>query len=589
MKKIPIVPAVFCLLAVLPLAFLSMRTSGILKRVLQEKVVNDPATGLIQGSAVVSSELDRASKQLLLDAWKFSQRDGLKKALYFTYPNAVSSAIRPICEAGLAEKSFPFLAIVGKDGKILFDNLSIPKPTPDPLPTASSKMRSHHPSKTPTPTYASASDWPAMDQALKGARASGVLTVLDRSFLACLFPIENRGKVLGVLVAGVPLDADWLSSLQKKASLPLALDTKQGVLPSWPDRGPSRTETASLDGVSGSSKPQTVTLDQKAYLAGSQTLFDPSGKRTAFLLALSPIQKDWIVTRDPRKEIVRSAFWAGTVFFILALAFGAFYLFQYRKLMDFVQGLSGGPGRAPAPALAFPEWSSLQGVLEELRERNLEKERVSLILGKVVDPIAAQKILSDRDYFSLRGEKRECTLLFADLKGFHALTENLKPEDLVESLNRYFTLINEIVFKHEGMLDRFMGDSLLAIWGAPFTHEDKEKRAAQAALEIQEALKEFNLDRIKKGAPPFTVGIALHTGPVVAGNLGSDKHFDYSILGEPLSIVTRLCALTAPGQTAVTQETFERLGAGAKGEPLSPIALRDSPETLKTFSLRSLS
>jgi adenylate cyclase len=108
-------------------------------------------------------------------------------------------------------------------------------------------------------------------------------------------------------------------------------------------------------------------------------------------------------------------------------------------------------------------------------------------------------------------------------------------------------------------------------------------------MEIQSSLKTFNMARVKKGSPPFTVGIALHTGPVVAGNLGSDKRFDYSILGEPILIVARLCALTAPGQTAATQETFEKLGPNVKGEPMSPIALRDSLEPLKTYSIEALS
>jgi adenylate cyclase len=158
----------------------------------------------------------------------------------------------------------------------------------------------------------------------------------------------------------------------------------------------------------------------------------------------------------------------------------------------------------------------------------------------------------------------------------------------VEALNQYFTIINELVFKYEGMLDRFMGDSAMAVWGAPFTHDDKEWRAVKAALEIQEALKDFNISRIKKGYPPFTVGIGIHTGWVVAGNLGSKQHYDYSIIGESLHVVSRLCSMAAPGQTVVSGETYEKVLHGVKGNPLNPIAVKGSMEPLNTYEITEL-
>jgi class 3 adenylate cyclase len=589
LKKLPIVPFVLCLLAVIPISLLGLLTSSILKGSIQEKVVNDPAAGLAQGLAAAFSEYDRSSKQLILDSLKFSQRDGLKKSLYLAYPNATAAALKPICEAGLSEKPFDLLAVVGKDGRILFDNLAVLKPPSTPNPTPSPRPKSHHSTKTPTPTFSSAAEWPNLENALGGERSTGILQIHGAPFLTCLFPIENRGKVLGVLVTGISLDKDWISDLQKKTLVSLALKIKQTSFSSWPDQGLPRDWANKLDKISSSSRPQTQTLGQRDFLTSAQPLLDPSGKKTAALIVFSPIQKEWVIVRDPRKTILGAVWGVLGVALALALGFAFFYLSQYRKLQEFTLKLSKGSLEEPPPSLFFPEWAPLKEALESMRQRNRERDRISLILGKVVDPVAAQKILSNNEYFSLRGEKRECTLLQVELKGFTALTENLKPEELVESLNRYFTLINEIVFKHEGMLDRFMGGSLLAVWGAPFAYDDKEKRAAMAALEIQAALKTFNMARVKKGSPPFTVGIGLHTGPVVAGNLGSDKRFDYSVLGEPLLIAARLCALTAPGQTAATQETFEKLGPNVKGEPMSPIALRDSLEPLKTFSIQALS
>ncbi|HJT23211.1 MAG TPA: adenylate/guanylate cyclase domain-containing protein, partial [bacterium] len=144
------------------------------------------------------------------------------------------------------------------------------------------------------------------------------------------------------------------------------------------------------------------------------------------------------------------------------------------------------------------------------------------------------------------------------------------------------------VFKYEGMLDKFIGDTAIAVWGAPFSHEDKETRAIKAALEIQEGLKEFNISRIKTGHPSFTVGIGIHTGLVVTGNLGSNKRFDYSIIGEPLHVVSRLCAMAAPGQIITSMETYEKIRPLVKANPMNPIAVKGTLEPLKTFEIIQL-
>jgi adenylate cyclase len=168
------------------------------------------------------------------------------------------------------------------------------------------------------------------------------------------------------------------------------------------------------------------------------------------------------------------------------------------------------------------------------------------------------------------------------------LSENMPPPALVEALNQYFGLINDAVFHHEGMLDRFMGEKVLAVWGAPFSHEDKEARAVKAALEIQGALKDFNIARIKKGFPPFTLGIGIHTGALVAGNLGSEKHHDYTVIGEALQVAARLCAMATPGQVVVSEETYGKVQATVKANSLNPLALRDRMEPLKTYEITEL-
>jgi adenylate cyclase len=226
---------------------------------------------------------------------------------------------------------------------------------------------------------------------------------------------------------------------------------------------------------------------------------------------------------------------------------------------------------------------SLDRSLSEMAAALKERERISLVLGKVLAPQVAKRLLADRDHFALKGERRECVLLYAELKGFNPLSENLEPDQLVEALNQYYSLVHGAVFKEEGMLDKFMGESLLALWGVPFTHEDKELRALQAAFEIQKALKNLNLTRMKKGQPTFTLGIALHTGLVISGNLGSDRRNDYTVIGPAVEIVRKLCDKAAPGQIFISGETYEKMEERVKVKVLDSLPLSNRPEPLKIY------
>ncbi|HET9870551.1 MAG TPA: adenylate/guanylate cyclase domain-containing protein, partial [bacterium] len=195
---------------------------------------------------------------------------------------------------------------------------------------------------------------------------------------------------------------------------------------------------------------------------------------------------------------------------------------------------------------------------------------------------------ADRDHFALKGERRECTLLYAELKGFNPLSENLAPDRLVEVLNQYFSLAHGAVFQQEGMLDKFMGESFLAVWGAPFIHEDKEARAVKAAQEIHASLKELNLERVKKGQAAFQWGIGVFTGQVVTGNLGSNRRNDYTVIGPAAETARKLCAKAAPGQTLVDRGTYDKVESLVRVQELEAMVLPGVPEPLQVYEVVEL-
>ena len=171
-----------------------------------------------------------------------------------------------------------------------------------------------------------------------------------------------------------------------------------------------------------------------------------------------------------------------------------------------------------------------------------ERDRVRDLLGKVVSPAIASELL--RKKVTLGGEQREVTVLFSDLRNFTRMSEGLDPEEMLAILNHYFTRMAGIVEKHGGVVDKYVGDALMALFGAPVASTDDADRALRAALEMTTALDELNQQWHRRGLPTVGVGIGINTGVVVAGNMGSEKRLNYTVIGDGVNLASRLEELT---------------------------------------------
>ena len=157
---------------------------------------------------------------------------------------------------------------------------------------------------------------------------------------------------------------------------------------------------------------------------------------------------------------------------------------------------------------------------------------------------------------------REITVLFSDIRGFTSLSETADPEEVVTLLNRYFTRQVEIIFKHGGTLDKFMGDGIMAFWGAPTAQPDHARRAVTAALEMSAALDEFRGELGALGAA-LDIGIGLHTGSAVVGFIGSDERLDYTAIGDTVNSASRIEGLTKGlSRILASKTTREAAGEG---------------------------
>jgi adenylate cyclase len=153
-------------------------------------------------------------------------------------------------------------------------------------------------------------------------------------------------------------------------------------------------------------------------------------------------------------------------------------------------------------------------------------------------------------------------------------------------LNEYFELMVETLFKYEGTLDKFMGDGIMALWGAPVATKDDPVRSVQCALEQMEVLRAFNARRHLQRIPPLEIGIGIHTGPVVAGYIGSSKALSYTVIGDTANTSARLCGAAGPGEILVSAPVIERLAGRFDYKELPALQLKGKEKPFRCFALQ---
>ncbi|MFO0666993.1 MAG: adenylate/guanylate cyclase domain-containing protein [Polyangiaceae bacterium] len=222
-----------------------------------------------------------------------------------------------------------------------------------------------------------------------------------------------------------------------------------------------------------------------------------------------------------------------------------------------------------------------------LLARKIEQEIVMRErFSRLLSPNVAERVVSGALEIKKGGVRvAEATVFNSDIRGFTSMSEGTSAEEMVELINEYFELMVETIFKFEGTLDKFMGDGIMAFWGAPQLHAEDAVRSVQCALEQMEVLGRFNRRQIEKNAPPLAIGIGIHTGGLVAGYVGSSKSLSYTVIGDTANTSARLCGIAAAGQIIVSESTLARLGNRFEYEELKPAALKGKEKPLRIFNI----
>jgi adenylate cyclase len=225
-------------------------------------------------------------------------------------------------------------------------------------------------------------------------------------------------------------------------------------------------------------------------------------------------------------------------------------------------------------------------IQNSLFARKLEQEAVARqSFQRLLSPAIAEQVLSGRVEVKKGGELRDTTVLFTDIRGFTAMSEAKPPQEVVEMLNEYFEQMVEIIFEHEGTLDKFVGDEIMALFGAPVAHEDDAYRAVRVALEMQDALDRFNGERKERGLDALHVGVGINTGEVVAGYLGSSKALEYTVIGDVVNTGARLCSIAKAGEIIISENTYLRVKGRFEVVELPPTPVKGKSQPLKIYNV----
>ena len=220
---------------------------------------------------------------------------------------------------------------------------------------------------------------------------------------------------------------------------------------------------------------------------------------------------------------------------------------------------------------------AIEDISDVSKVKNTFKRYVS---KQVVD-----NLLEDETKLKLGGEEREVTILFTDIRGFTSMSENMNPEEIVTTLNEYFSEMIDIVFKYDGTLDKIIGDELMVVFGAPLAAKDDTERALKTAIEMQSKIKELNKTRKQRKEKPVLVGAGINKGFVVSGNIGSRDMMDYTVIGDTVNLGSRLCSSAGPGEIIVSKEVVKSNKDKFSFEILEPINVKGKKNKIEIFKV----
>jgi len=268
-----------------------------------------------------------------------------------------------------------------------------------------------------------------------------------------------------------------------------------------------------------------------------------------------------------------------------AFTLGAVLSRPISRLMEGTRAIAEGDYHVTLRVPSRDEIGALTQSFNDMAASLREKDAIKRAFTRYVAREVVTEILKDPDKIVLTGERREVTVLFCDVRGFTSLSERLAPEEVVTLLNAFYTLMIDTTFKHDGTLDKFLGDGVMAIFGAPIFHPDHCLRALRTALAMQAGIRELSARRVAEGKTPLRVGIGVNAGSAVAGSVGTEARMEYTVIGDSVNVAARLESYAKPGQILITEHTHGLVRDAIEARALGRLKVRGKEEELEVYEV----
>jgi adenylate cyclase len=218
-----------------------------------------------------------------------------------------------------------------------------------------------------------------------------------------------------------------------------------------------------------------------------------------------------------------------------------------------------------------------------------ERRRVQTLFGRYLKPeVVQQLVAAEGETVKLEGEEKEITVLFADIRGFTAMSEQLEPQEVVAMLNHYLDFMTKVIFKHDGTLDKYIGDCIMAFWNAPHEQPDHALRAVKAALDMQCEMQTALASAPTRDVPPVSFGIGINTGLAVVGNMGSTLRHDFTVIGDAVNFSSRMCGVAGAGEVIISPATYALIRDHVEVEEMPPRTFKGKAAESVTYNVLGL-
>lgn len=430
-----------------------------------------------------------------------------------------------------------------------------------------------------------------LEEAFAGNQAIANVSPSFRSpvlALAIPYVMRRAGEAESVVVALEAMD-QVSSSLASRELYTNFLTGPDGDLVAHQDQGlvvagaSMRASPIVRDALTSTADPRQLGYEEggrrylgsyKKILSGALAVFSIVDERSV-LEAVYQIQRRNILI----VAIVLSAA------LILALLFSRTLTVPITRLVEATDRIRDGDYAVSIPTRSHDELGRLTVAFRDMGAGLADREKLKTAFGKFVNKEIAERIMNDE--LSLGGETKEATIFFSDIRSFTAISEKLAPHEVVEFLNDYMTRMVTCVNATHGVVDKYIGDAIMAVWGVPYSVGNDAANAIEGALMMRSALREYNASRAGTAKPFIKIGCGINSGPVVAGQIGSLERMEYTVIGDAVNLASRIESLNKPFRTdiLVSQETYGRLKGLYKAVPMKRIAVKGKAEPQQIYAI----